>query len=670
MNKNYISFIDSLRAFSVISVFFFHFNEKFFPNGYLGVDVFFVISGFVITKVLMEEFQQKKSIGLFDFYLRRIKRLYPALLVMLTITLMFYIYLTFQENLALIIKSFLSSLFGLSNIFYHFSETDYFLLKYPNPFIHTWSLAIEEQFYVIFPVILLVILKLNSRFKKNFLFILFIIFFFLSFLIHLDRFSLIGSFYSPIAKSWELLAGCIAYLVLKKESKFFKFKKNSIFLIVFLLLMLLFINFELSNLFLVSSIVLLTIILLINSKQVSNYKILNNIYLNYFEKFSYSFYLWHLPVLFFLKYYQFDNTYIFLVGLSLSIIFSIISFHFIENPLRRKKMNLNLFKRKQTIIFISFLILILAFLIKPNNLNNSINSFVRSNIDNFSSFSVLVKSYPNFQKWSEINHGGKLECNRDLSSLNFYLRNCFKKKDSRKLIFLSGDSTAFSLVPTFENKSLKENFLYIVKDGMVITPNISYRKKNNIFSENRLVESEFEKIKDYFHKASKNYEKNYFVISNLFFTILFSDDIEVYYKGKILNSKQEKIQALKLSLNQMVNSFDKKNNSLIIVKNYNFLINYKKCKIKALFDKNYKCRFNYSQLRSNYKIIDKILDDLENRNYNVRIFDPTKYLCDRKKDLCEIKNSEYGIISFDGIHLSGEAAKKLGVNFRSYLDQF
>ena len=106
MNKNYISFIDSLRALSVISVFFFHFNEKFFPNGTLGVDVFFVISGFVITKVLMEEFQLKKSIGLFDFYLRRIKRLYPALLVMLTITLMFYIYFTFQENLALIIKSF------------------------------------------------------------------------------------------------------------------------------------------------------------------------------------------------------------------------------------------------------------------------------------------------------------------------------------------------------------------------------------------------------------------------------------------------------------------------------------------------------------------------------------------------------------------------------------
>ena len=103
MNKNYINFIDVLRAFSVISVFFFHFNEKYFSNAYLGVDIFFVISGFVITKVLVEEFSLEIKISLTSFYFRRLKRLYPALVVMLFLVLILYVIFTFQESIIFIL---------------------------------------------------------------------------------------------------------------------------------------------------------------------------------------------------------------------------------------------------------------------------------------------------------------------------------------------------------------------------------------------------------------------------------------------------------------------------------------------------------------------------------------------------------------------------------------
>ena len=128
--NNHINFIDVLRAFSVISVFFFHFSETYFPNAYLGVDIFFVISGFVITKVLVDEYNSEKKINLLNFYIRRFKRLYPALIVMLSFVLIFYILFTFQEDIIFVIKSYLSSLLGLSNVYYYFSETDYFV-KFP-----------------------------------------------------------------------------------------------------------------------------------------------------------------------------------------------------------------------------------------------------------------------------------------------------------------------------------------------------------------------------------------------------------------------------------------------------------------------------------------------------------------------------------------------------------
>ncbi|MFM7642165.1 MAG: acyltransferase family protein [Cyanobium sp.] len=145
--------IDGLRALAVIAVIINHFNNTLLPSGYLGVDIFFVISGYVITA----SFARHKSKNLADFlggfYARRFKRLLPALLVF--VVLISLLICLFNPAPQLILTTGISSLFGVSNLYLLGQSTDYFAQSTElNSFMHTWSLGVEEQFYLIFPLLI------------------------------------------------------------------------------------------------------------------------------------------------------------------------------------------------------------------------------------------------------------------------------------------------------------------------------------------------------------------------------------------------------------------------------------------------------------------------------------------------------------------------------------
>jgi peptidoglycan/LPS O-acetylase OafA/YrhL len=145
--------IDGLRAFALIAVIINHFNKDLLPSGYLGVDIFFVISGFVITSSLLG--RESKTFGDFlaGFYERRIKRLVPALVAFVLVTSLLICLFNPQPGVALGIGW--RSLFGISNIQLYRSSTDYFAQSTDlNPFVHTWSLGVEEQFYLLFPFLI------------------------------------------------------------------------------------------------------------------------------------------------------------------------------------------------------------------------------------------------------------------------------------------------------------------------------------------------------------------------------------------------------------------------------------------------------------------------------------------------------------------------------------
>ena len=155
-NKTYLPELDGLRAFAVAIVIINHFNKELIPSGFLGVDIFFLISGFVITSSLCNRSENNFWTFISNFYSRRIKRIFPALITCVIVSAIFLCF--FNESPEYEIKSAITSLFGLSNFYFIKISMDYFSQTAEiNPFLHTWSLGVEEQFYFIWPVTLFLI---------------------------------------------------------------------------------------------------------------------------------------------------------------------------------------------------------------------------------------------------------------------------------------------------------------------------------------------------------------------------------------------------------------------------------------------------------------------------------------------------------------------------------
>lgn len=175
--------IDGLRAIAVISVIIYHLNANWLPGGFLGVDIFFVISGFLITGIIINEIQENRF-SFKDFYTRRIKRIYPAFIAVMALVSLVASALFIYNDFNQLRKTIELAVVFSSNFYLGFKQGYFDLNATENPVLHIWSLAVEEQYYLIFPLFLLFVYKKAGNLKSIFRFtlILFILLLLTSFI--------------------------------------------------------------------------------------------------------------------------------------------------------------------------------------------------------------------------------------------------------------------------------------------------------------------------------------------------------------------------------------------------------------------------------------------------------------------------------------------------------
>jgi peptidoglycan/LPS O-acetylase OafA/YrhL len=207
-----LAHIQFLRAISVLSVFFYHTNFNLFKSGYLGVDVFFVISGFVISMKIYEDYNKKRKIDFIAFYIQRFKRIFPLLFFFLLIIYFLIVFFTpTQFSLGVYFYEILTALIGVSNLYFLYRGAEYFDSEIDSPLIHTWSLGVEEQFYFFFPIIIYCCFKIFKLSKiKYVLCILILISFSFPIFLNLSDNEI---FYFSAFRFWELLIGVLFFFL-------------------------------------------------------------------------------------------------------------------------------------------------------------------------------------------------------------------------------------------------------------------------------------------------------------------------------------------------------------------------------------------------------------------------------------------------------------------------
>ncbi len=363
--------IQGLRALAVISVVAYHAGLPI-TGGFIGVDIFFVISGYVITQMLIKEWTISGNLNLIEFYFRRFKRLVPALATVISFTLTFgFLFISpFLHDVAW--QTGLASLLLSSNIIIAWKTGGYFDPDASrNPLLNTWSLGVEEQFYIFFPFLLLFILKnskIYSGIRKRLIFVLVlcgsISIFFILIEKYLSPFSKMISmalgFYSPITRAWEFIAGALLFILLKDItiSKLISII-SGIAGLAMVLAGLFFVSGDVSwpN-FLTVLPVIGCMLLIISGSNIDSKNFISLILTNkkfvYLGDISYSLYLWHWPLIVIAGINFGANYVVCTIASIFSLLPAILTYKYIENPIRK----MPLMATYQNFILILFVLLI------------------------------------------------------------------------------------------------------------------------------------------------------------------------------------------------------------------------------------------------------------------------------------------------------------------------
>ena len=351
--RRYITGLDGIRAIAVIMVLAYHLKLALFKSGFLGVTVFFVLSGYLITGILISEVEEEGTIDLKNFWLRRIRRLVPAVMSMAVVI----IFVSAVVNRIIFTKGckdFLASVLGFNNWWQIFNKVSYFeAAGVPSPFTHCWSLAIETQFYLIYPLILLGIYKLvksrgEGRAKRGLLFagvtlLLALISVILMIVLFDPQQDASRVYYGTDTRAFSLLFGALLAIlweyrmVPRRLSASVNMVLGSVSFAV-LLVMTIAINGS-SNFWyrggqFFGTILTVLMVYAVSGRKTWLSRFLSNPVLKWIGDRSYSIYLWHYPIILLISKGIKASWWITLIEFVLSVVLAELSYRFIETPIR------------------------------------------------------------------------------------------------------------------------------------------------------------------------------------------------------------------------------------------------------------------------------------------------------------------------------------------------
>lgn len=335
--------LDGLRAFAVIAVIINHFRPELLPGGYLGVDIFFVISGYVITSSLANSKPRNFQEFISAFYQRRIKRLLPALITYV-LTASTFICMV-NPNPGRYLEAGFYSLFGASNIFLFRDATDYFAQTTElNPFTHTWSLGVEEQFYLIYPLLIWYsgLPRNNRAGSRRSIFTCLCILATSSLVgfIYLYQINQPAAYFLMPTRFWELATGCLAFLGPQHYPKTASaLAKTPALLIAGTIASAMLLPVQMATAGTILIVTLSAILITCVNEQGAGYKILTHRIMRHLGLISYSLYLWHWGVLALSRWTIGITPWTAPFQLGLIYLLALVSYKLIETPFRRGSQN-------------------------------------------------------------------------------------------------------------------------------------------------------------------------------------------------------------------------------------------------------------------------------------------------------------------------------------------
>lgn len=651
--KQYRQEIDGLRALSVVAVIIYHakinlFGFEIIPGGFIGVDVFLVISGYLITSIIIKEINKTSNFSFSNFYERRIRRIIPALLFVMILQFPLAWYFLLPQEFIEYSRSIIYSLSFISNYFFYYSgqiydSTDSLL----SPFIHTWSLSVEEQFYIIFPLIFFVSFKFFKKYFFSIVSFLFIISFILS--EYGSRNYPSFTFYSLHTRIWELLLGSLlAYLEISKRNfKNFQYWFSKYLPNIGLLLIIFSFLFYNENIFHPSFLTILPLmgvsfIIFFSNKEIISYKILTLKPIVFTGLISYSLYLWHYPIFAFSRISNFfeENFFGQIFILIFIILLSIFSYFVIEKPFRNK----NVIKKNVLIFLITTLVIFVISLnfsvVKNDGYTFRIQPIIFKEID----LSDRVKS-------------------KDKNGLCFNRTKnfCIKNENGNRTVYLIGDSIMDAISYDLEKKvvSLGYRFVPLTHSGCFFILDIStYNKKTKKKTQcdeefqtkrlNTIIKEKNSIIVLGGHIQKYLSEKDVKLVDNQY---KYEDWHSTYFSSK--SNKEEKLLTTLSKISQ--------NNIVILLYPFPEVGYDLSQRINNIYKKNKKLFREKSLMSIDYKLYTErnketfeIYDKIKNQNI-IKVY-PHKVFCNKKiKNKCvfnELKN----IYFYDEIHPSGYGA--------------